>query len=64
MASAYKDMVAVMEQADEQQVPLPVASAAMLTYKLALAAGFGHESKGAMVKVWERVMGVEVRAET
>jgi len=63
MASAYKDMVAVMEQADEQLVPLPVASAAMLTYKMALAEGFGHQSKGAMVKVWERVAGVEARAD-
>ena len=61
MAAAFKDMKTVMENADALQVPLPVASAAMQTYKTALARGFGEESKGAMIKVWEQVMGVEVR---
>ncbi|MBW1943418.1 MAG: NAD(P)-dependent oxidoreductase [Deltaproteobacteria bacterium] len=62
MGIAFKDMAAVIEKADEQKVPLPVASAAMQTYKMALAQGLGEESKGAMVKVWEKIMGVEVRS--
>lgn len=62
MGAAFKDMKTVMENADALQVPLPVASAAMQTYKTALARGFGEESKGAMIKVWEQVMGVEVRS--
>lgn len=61
MASAYKDMIALMERANEQHAPMPVASAAMQTYRMALAEGYGAEAKGAMIKVWERVLGVEVR---
>jgi hypothetical protein len=33
----------------------------MHTYQLALADGLGDENKGAMIKVWEKVLGVEVR---
>ena len=62
MGAAFKDMKTVMENADALQVPLPVAAAAMQTYKTALARGFGEQSKGAMIKVWEQVMGVEVRS--
>jgi 3-hydroxyisobutyrate dehydrogenase-like beta-hydroxyacid dehydrogenase len=63
MASAFKDMVAVMEQANQQRAPLPVASGAMQTYRMALAKGLGEEAKGAMIKVWEDLLGVEVRSE-
>ena len=28
---------------------------------MALAQGLGNENKGAMIKVWEKVLGVEVR---
>jgi len=62
MASAYKDMIALMECANQQHAPMPVASGAMQTYRAALAEGYGHEAKGAMIKVWERVLGVEVRS--
>lgn len=61
MAKAFKDMVALMERANEQHAPMPVASAAMQTYRQALAEGYGDEAKGAMIKVWERVLGVAVR---
>ena len=63
MASAFKDMVAVMERANQQRAPLPVASGAMQTYRMALAKGLGDEAKGAMIKVWEDLLGVEVRSE-
>jgi len=33
----------------------------MVTYQMALDQGLGRENKGAMVKVWERVLGVQVR---
>jgi 3-hydroxyisobutyrate dehydrogenase-like beta-hydroxyacid dehydrogenase len=61
MRLAYKDMDNIMARANERRVPLPVASAAMQTYQMALAQGHGDESKAAMVKVWERVMGAEVK---
>ena len=61
MGAAFKDMVTLMERANEQRAPMPVASGAMQTYRQALAEGRGDEAKGAMIKVWERVMGVRVR---
>ncbi len=61
MASAYKDMTTLFERANEVHAPMPVASGAMQTYRMALAEGFGEEAKVAMIKVWERVMDVEVR---
>ncbi len=60
MRLAYKDMHNIMARANQGRVPLPVTSAAMQTYQMALAQGHGDESKAAMVKVWEKVMGVEV----
>jgi hypothetical protein len=29
---------------------------------MALAQGLGEESKGAMIKVWERITGTEIRS--
>ncbi len=61
MGAAFKDMVTLMERADRERAPMPVASGAMQTYRQALAEGHGDEAKGAMIKVWERVLGVSVR---
>jgi len=61
MQNAYKDMAHVMELADKYRLPLPVASAAMQTYKMALGKDLGGENKGAMIKVWEEVFGVSAR---
>lgn len=63
LESAYKDMATLMELAHQLRVPVPVATAAVHTYQLALARGLGKESKGAMIKIWEEVMGVEVGRE-
>ena len=61
MKSAYKDMATVMEISSDFKIPLPVTSAAMHTYQLALAHGLGDQNKGAMIKVWEKTLGVKVR---
>jgi 3-hydroxyisobutyrate dehydrogenase-like beta-hydroxyacid dehydrogenase len=58
---AYKDMVSASEISSTKEIPLPVLAAAMQTYQMALAQGLGGENKGAMIKVWEKVLGVEVR---
>jgi 3-hydroxyisobutyrate dehydrogenase-like beta-hydroxyacid dehydrogenase len=58
---AYKDMVSASEISSRKEIPLPVLAAAMQTYQMALAQGLGDENKGAMIKVWEKVLGVEVR---
>jgi len=61
LSKAYKDMVSAAEISSRKQIPLPVLAAAMQTYQMALAQGLGSENKGAMIKVWEKVLGVEVR---
>lgn len=58
---AYKDMVSAAEICAYEQIPLPVVHAATTTYQMALAEGFGDEGKGAMIKVFERLLGVEFR---
>ena len=61
MESAYKDMSAIVEVINTHHIPIPVTMAALSTYQTALNRGLGKESKGAMVKVWEEVLGVEVK---
>ena len=60
MKSAYKDMVNAIELASKHKIPLPMTSAAMNTYQMALCQGLGEENKGAMVKVWEKALKVKV----
>ena len=60
MGKAFKDMLAISEHANEMKAPMPVVSGALQTYRMALAEGYGEEAKGAMIKVWERVMGVDL----
>lgn len=61
LISAYKDMESAAEISSQMKIPLPVFFGAMQTYQMALAQGLGNENKGAMIKVWERMIGVEVR---
>jgi 3-hydroxyisobutyrate dehydrogenase-like beta-hydroxyacid dehydrogenase len=61
LADAYKDMVHVAEISSAHRIPLPITAAAMVTYQMALDQGLGKENKGAMIKVWEGILGVQVR---
>jgi 3-hydroxyisobutyrate dehydrogenase-like beta-hydroxyacid dehydrogenase len=61
LEDAYNDMVHVAEISSAHRVPLPVTAGCMLTYQMALDQGLGRENKGAMIKVWEKALGVEVR---
>jgi 3-hydroxyisobutyrate dehydrogenase-like beta-hydroxyacid dehydrogenase len=61
MKKAYKDMSSIIEIMNAHKIPIPVTQAALMTYQMALNQGLGDESKGAMVKVWERLLNVEVR---
>lgn len=61
LQNAYKDMISAAEISSRETIPLPVTSAATWTYQLALKQGLGKENKGAMIKVWEQVLGVKVR---
>ncbi len=61
LISAYKDMISAAEISSQKKIPLPVFFAAMQTYQMALIEGLGNENKGAMIKVWEKALGVKVR---
>lgn len=58
---AYKDMISAAEICAHQQIPLPMVHAATTTYQMALLQGLGNEDKGAMIKVFEHLLGVEFR---
>jgi 3-hydroxyisobutyrate dehydrogenase-like beta-hydroxyacid dehydrogenase len=58
---AYKDMVSAAEIGAHRKIPLPLVQAATTTYQMALAAGYGDEDKGAMIKVFENILGVKFR---
>jgi 3-hydroxyisobutyrate dehydrogenase-like beta-hydroxyacid dehydrogenase len=58
---AYKDMISAAEICAQRQIPLPLVHAATTTYQMALLDGLGDEDKGAMIKVFERILGVQFR---
>ena len=57
---AYKDLVCGADLSAQLGVPLPLMHAATTTYQMALLKGFGHEDKGAMVKVFAELLGVQL----
>jgi len=61
LKNAYKDMISAAEICAHHKIPLPLVHAATTTYQMALAEGYGDENKGAMIKVFERILGVEFR---
>ena len=58
---AYKDMNHALEISARKKIPLPIIHTAATTYQMALNSGYGHEDKGAMIKVFEKALGVEFR---
>lgn len=58
---AYKDMISAAELSVQEKIPLPMVQAATTTYQMALAEGLGDQDKGAMIKVFERILGVAFR---
>jgi 3-hydroxyisobutyrate dehydrogenase-like beta-hydroxyacid dehydrogenase len=63
MGHAYKDLISAAELSAHEQIPLPVLQAATVTFQQALLQGYGKEDKGAMIKVFERLLGVQYRKE-
>jgi 3-hydroxyisobutyrate dehydrogenase-like beta-hydroxyacid dehydrogenase len=61
LKEAYKDMVSAAEICAQEKIPLPLVHATTTTYQMALREGFGEESKGAMIKVFEELLGVKFR---
>ena len=60
MGHAYKDLVSGAELGANHCVPMPVLAAATATYQTALLKGHGEKDKGAMVQVFEELLGVQV----
>jgi 3-hydroxyisobutyrate dehydrogenase-like beta-hydroxyacid dehydrogenase len=58
---AYKDLISGAEISARYRFPTPVLAAATATYQQALLEGFGTLDKGAMIKVFERLLDVEFR---
>jgi 3-hydroxyisobutyrate dehydrogenase-like beta-hydroxyacid dehydrogenase len=58
---AYKDMISAAEISAREKIPLPLVHATTTTFQMALAEGLGDESKGSLIKVFERKIGVEFR---
>jgi 3-hydroxyisobutyrate dehydrogenase-like beta-hydroxyacid dehydrogenase len=58
---AYKDMVSAAEIGARHRIPLPLVQATATTFQMALRQGLGAEDKGALVKVFERLLGVAFR---
>ena len=58
---AHKDLRLAQEVAQEVNLPPPVTQAAAMTFTMARSLGLDAEDTVAVVKVWERLLGVEVR---
>ena len=56
-----KDLGIVLETAKGRRFPLPIAAAAHQQYLAAAGAGWGREDDSAVVKVYERLSGIEVK---
>jgi L-threonate 2-dehydrogenase len=56
-----KDLGIVLDGGRELRFPLPLAAAAHQQFLAAAAAGLGREDDSAVVKVYERLAGIEVR---
>jgi len=54
---AYKDLVSGAELGAQLCIPLPVMHAATTTYQMALCKGLGEKDKGAMICVFEELLG-------
>jgi 3-hydroxyisobutyrate dehydrogenase-like beta-hydroxyacid dehydrogenase len=58
---AYKDMVSAAEIGARHRIPLPLVQATATTFQMALRQGLGAEDKGALIKVFEKLLGVAFR---
>lgn len=61
LEAAYKDIVSGARLTAAHQFPAPVLAAASATYQQALREGHGAKDKGAMILVYERLLGVSFR---
>ncbi len=58
----YKDLTLAQEASRTTHVPIPMSNTCISVYEQARAAGLGGEDMSAVIKVWEKLCGVEIRA--
>lgn len=61
LTAAYKDITNVQQMASQVSARTPIVDAMTSAYDAAIDAGFGDEPKSAMLKVYEKDLGVKVR---
>ena len=59
----YKDRTLAQEAARGGKMPIPMSATCTAVYEQARAAGYGMEDMSAVIKLWEKLMGVEIRGE-
>ena len=64
MQEAYKDLISGAKISAEHALPTPVLAAATATYQQALKEGHGEKDKGAMILVYERLLGMSFQSRT
>lgn len=57
----YKDLELAIETAKNLGVPLPITNISQQVYEMARAKGLGREDISAVIKVWEEMLGIQVR---
>lgn len=63
LQNAYKDLISAAEISANLCIPMPVLGAATTTYQMALLKGHGESDKGAMIAVFEELIGAKYRKE-
>ncbi len=63
LKAAYKDLVSGADISARLAIPMPVLAAATATYQQALLMGHGDKDKGAMILVFEDLLGVRFEAQ-
>jgi 3-hydroxyisobutyrate dehydrogenase-like beta-hydroxyacid dehydrogenase len=61
LKAAYKDMISAAEISAHKKIPLPLVGATTSTFQMALADGLENYGKGSLIKVFEKILGVEFR---
>lgn len=64
LKAAYKDLVSGADISARLGIPMPVLAAATATYQQALLRGHGAKDKGAMILVFEELLGVAFQSAT
>ena len=59
--AAYKDMISAAEISAQKAIPLPVVNATAVTFQMAISEGYGDLSKGGLIRVFEKMIGIEFR---